>query len=233
MNKSELDKMMAENPFLVLSDVIYQSLYNDIIQLRMSPDSRLNESKIAEELGISRSPVKRALSRLEKDGLVYKKSGKMLAVSWMTKEDGYNLYEARSALEGFAASLAVIRITSKQMEELECLTKQYIAVCNGNTKDLNANDYAEIDHKFHSLIVTASCNPYILRMYKSLEGYLLHYRYCLYYSLGPEKLQRILYHAGKRHQAIFNAFKMGFTDIVRHEVEEDVHSMLNAFNQWE
>lgn len=233
MNKSELDKMLAENPFLVLSDVIYQSLYNDIIQLKMSPDSRLNESKIAEELGISRSPVKSALSRLEKDGLAYKKSGKMLAVSWMTKEDGYNLYEARSALEGFAASLAVIRITSKQMEELELLTKQYIAVCNGNTKDLNANDYAEIDHKFHSLIVTASCNPYILRMYKSLEGYLLHYRYCLYYSLGPEKLQRILYHAGKRHQAIFNAFKMGFTDIVRHEVEEDVHSMLNAFNQWE
>ena len=233
MNKSELDKMLAENPFLVLSDVIYQSLYNDIIQLKMSPDSRLNESKIAEELGISRSPVKSALTRLEKDGLAYKKSGKMLAVSWMTTEDAYNLYEARSALEGFAASLAVIRITSKQMEELELLTKQYIAVCNGNTKDLNANDYADIDHKFHSLIVTASCNPYILRMYKSLEGYLLHYRYCLYYSLGPEKLQRILYHAGKRHQAIFNAFKMGFTDIVRHEVEEDVHSMLNAFNQWE
>ena len=151
----------------------------------------------------------------------------------MTKEDGYNLYEARSALEGFAASLAVIRITSKQMEELELLTKQYVAVCNGSNSDLNPNDYAEIDHKFHSLIVTASCNPYILRMYKSLEGYLLHYRYCLFYSLGPEKLQRILFHAGKRHQAIFNAFKMGFTDIVRHEVEEDVHSMLNAFNQWD
>ncbi|MFQ8897730.1 MAG: GntR family transcriptional regulator [[Clostridium] scindens] len=187
MNKHELDEMLAENPFLVLSDVIYQSLYNDIIQLKMPPDSRLNESKIAEELGISRSPVKSALSKLEKDGLVYKKSGKILAVSWMTKEDGYSLYEARSALEGFAASLAVIRITAEQMKELEELTRQYVAVCNGSNKELNPNDYADIDHKFHSLIVTASCNPYIMRMYRSLEGYLLHYRYCLYYSLGPEK----------------------------------------------
>lgn len=172
------------------------------------------------------------MSRLEKDGLVYKKSGKILAVSRMTKEDSYHLYEARSALEGFAASLAVINITPKQLEELENLTKQYAAIGNGKSEDLNTNDYAEVDHKFHSLIIAASCNPYILRMYKSLEGYLLHYRYCLLSSLGPEKLQHILYQAAKRHQAIYNAFLMGFTDIVKQEVEQDVHSMLNAFSQW-
>lgn len=105
MNKHELDEMLAENPFLVLSDVIYQSLYNDIIQLKMPPDSRLNESKIAEELGISRSPVKSALSKLEKDGLVYKKSGKILAVSWMTKEDGYSFMRRAALWKGLPPPL--------------------------------------------------------------------------------------------------------------------------------
>ena len=86
MNKHELDEMLAENPFLVLSDVIYQSLYNDIIQLKM-PRITTERKQDRGRTGDKQKPVKSALSKLEKDGLVYKKSGKILAVSWMTKED--------------------------------------------------------------------------------------------------------------------------------------------------
>ena len=140
----------------------------------------------------------------------------------------------RAALwKGLPPPLAVIRITAEQMKELEELTRQYVAVCNGSNKELNPNDYADIDHKFHSLIVTASCNPYIMRMYRSLEGYLLHYRYCLYYSLDRRSCSGYFI----RQESVTRLFSMpsrwALPISSGTRWREDVHSMLNAFNQWE
>ncbi len=60
--------MMKENPFLHLEDIIYQALRMEIIGLRIAPGSKLNESKIAEDLGVSRTPVRNALARLVEEG---------------------------------------------------------------------------------------------------------------------------------------------------------------------
>ena len=57
IDRQTLHKKIEENPFLVLEDVIYHSLRNDIIELQLTPGSKLNESKLAEDLGISRSPI--------------------------------------------------------------------------------------------------------------------------------------------------------------------------------
>ena len=74
--------MMKENPFLHLEDIIYQALRMEIIGLRIAPGSILNESKIAEDLGVSRTPVRNALARLvEEEYAAY------LAASLITEKE--------------------------------------------------------------------------------------------------------------------------------------------------
>lgn len=74
--------MMKENPFLHLEDIIYQALRMEIIGLRIAPGSKLNESKIVEDLGVSRTPVRNALARLvEEEYAAY------LAASLITEKE--------------------------------------------------------------------------------------------------------------------------------------------------
>lgn len=231
MNKEELNKIMLDNPFTPLTDAIYQVLYNDIVRLYKSPGSKLNLSKIADELGVSRTPVRSALDKLVEDRLVNKvDNSKVFVVAHMTKEESNELYESRIAIEGYAAYLAVTNITSEQLKKLERLTERYTEICN--SKKIDPIEYAECDHEFHSTIIEASANKYIQRMYKIIEGRLSHYRHCLIPEVGSEKLQPILNRAARRHQAIYNAFKFGFAENAKSAMEEDIGGMKDALRVW-
>lgn len=72
MNRSQIEERRQENPFLSLSDILYDIILQDIISFKLKPGTRLNESSIAEQLGTSRSPVKSALLRLYYDSYVVK-----------------------------------------------------------------------------------------------------------------------------------------------------------------
>lgn len=228
MNKSELDKRIADNPFAALSDAIYNGLYEDIIFLRITPGMKLNESKIADELGVSRTPVKRALARLAHDKLLLKKGGSISVVSPMAKQESRQLYEARIAIEGYAAFLAASRISPEQLEELDGLARRYAEI----GKNLDPATYAECDHRFHAVIIAASGNAYIVGIYGSIESRLLHYRHCLLHEIGLERLQPILHAASRHHLAVFNALKLGFADIARSEMERDIGGMNDVFSEW-
>lgn len=228
MNKDELQELVGQNPFLVLSETIYQGLYADIIHLRLPPGTRLNESKLAEELGVSRTPVKKALARLAADSLLLKKGGTISVVSPMAKAESRRLYEARIAVEGYAAFLAAGRIRPEALERLEELTAQYQEI----GRSLKAETYAECDHQFHAVIIAAAGNAYIERMYESIESRLRHYRHCLLYAIGRERLQPILSQAARHHQVIFNALRLGFADQARLEIERDIGGMNDVFSEW-
>ena len=126
LTREKLSEEMSRNPFLVLGDFIFDSLYRDIITLRIPPGSKLNESRIASELGVSRTPVKHAVTQLISMGLVRKKDEKLSVVSPMGKDESRSLYEARIAIEGYAAYLAASRISVEQLNMLEALVGEYI-----------------------------------------------------------------------------------------------------------
>jgi Transcriptional regulators len=228
MDKSELDRRIAENPFAALSDVIYHALYEDIIFLRITPGMKLNESRIADELGVSRTPVKNALARLAHDRLLLKKGGSISVVSPMAKQESRQLYEARIAIEGYAAFLAASRVTADQLEELGQLAEEYAEI----GKHLDPATYAECDHRFHAIVIAAGGNDYIARIYESIESRLLHYRHCLLHEIGPQRLQPILSSASRHHLAVYNALRLGFADIARAEMERDIGGMNDVFSEW-
>lgn len=228
MIKNELDRLMKENPFLALGDAIYQCLFNAIIKLHLPPDTKLNESKIAEQLNVSRTPVKMALARLTEERLVHKKDGKISVVSPMARKDCRMLYEGRMAVEGYAAYLAADRITEGQLSELKLLVIEY----NKIGINIATETYADCDHKFHAVIINACYNPFIQHMYNSIESSVLHYRHCLLHEIGRDRLQPILYYAARHHQTIYNALKIGFADTARTEIERDISGMIDVFCEW-
>ncbi|MBP9958379.1 MAG: GntR family transcriptional regulator [Synergistaceae bacterium] len=228
LKKEKLANEMKRNPFLVLSNFIFDSLYKDIIKLNIPPGTKLNESKIALELGVSRTPVKHAINQLIKMGLVQKKDEKLSIVSPMGKEESRSLYEARIAVEGYAAYLAARRISEKDLSELNFLVKEYIEI----GKNINVQTYAECDHNFHSIIIKASGNDYIQEMYGSIKNRILHYRRYLHYQIDKSSLQPVLTRASRHHQAIYNALFMGFSDVAKSEIESDIGGMLDIFSEW-
>lgn len=230
MTREQLEQKQRSNPFLALTDVIYQVVKEDIIQLRIPPGTRLAESRLADELGISRTPVKSALTKLTQDNLIYKQDGRVSVVSAMTKFESRKLFEARIALEGHAAYLAVTRIKPSQLKEMEKLVEQYTKI--GNHLNPASTAHAEVDHLFHKIVIAASCNEYIEQMYKSIESRLLHYRYCLLQEVGSGQLQPILYRAAIRHRAVYNAIRLGFTDLAKSAIEQDISGMMDAFAEW-
>lgn len=232
IDRQTLHKKIEENPFLVLEDVIYHSLRNDIIELQLTPGSKLNESKLAEDLGISRSPIRNALQKLYQEGLIHKKANKLSVVSALSKEECHQIMEARLAIEGFAAYLATFHITEEQLKQLQFWISQYENASNGkSTTDIAA--HAACDHRFHAIIIEASNNAYIQEMYQKIEGRIFHYRNCILHTISQENSTKILSSAVKQHLAIYHALKLGFSEMAKIEIENDIRSMVNVFMAWE
>ena len=96
MNREKLESYLEKNPFAKLSDVVTQILYDEIVVLDIPPASKLNINQIATDLGISRTPVVEAISRLQSIGFVEQKphsSG--FYVTDMNMRDMIDLYAAR------------------------------------------------------------------------------------------------------------------------------------------
>ena len=70
MNCKQFEKIRSENPFMPLNDIVHELVLQDIISFAVMPGSRISESSIAQELGISRSPVKAALEKVGYDGVL-------------------------------------------------------------------------------------------------------------------------------------------------------------------
>ena len=96
-----------------LRDVVFENLRGAIVEGRLKPGERLMEVQLAEQLGVSRTPVREAIRKLELEGLVVMLPRKGAYVANMSLKDLIDVLEIRASLEGLAASLAAERITDE------------------------------------------------------------------------------------------------------------------------
>jgi GntR family transcriptional regulator, rspAB operon transcriptional repressor len=97
-----------------VTDWVYEELKAAIVELRLAPGSPLREGTLAEQLGVSKTPIREALTRLEQDGLVETTSFKGAVVTGYSRQDLIELYELRELLENTAA-----RAAAESMSELD------------------------------------------------------------------------------------------------------------------
>ena len=136
------------NEYLPLRDVVFQTLRQAILYGELKPGERLMEVHLAERLGVSRTPIREAIRKLELEGLVVMIPRRGAVVASITEKDLKDVLEVRRTLEILAGEVACERITPKLLEELKEAGEEF-----GRLKDAeDVNCLADADVRFHEII---------------------------------------------------------------------------------
>jgi DNA-binding GntR family transcriptional regulator len=147
----------ADAPSSLRGEFVYAALRDEIRDGRLQPGDRLLETEIAERLGVSRTPVREALKRLESDGVVSFGQPRGLTVTKPSYAQILELYAMREVLEGAAARFAAERATPFEIESM----KQILAQHDGASTPAKA---ADANRRLHAAIVAATHNAYLQRV---------------------------------------------------------------------
>ncbi|MDE1995508.1 MAG: GntR family transcriptional regulator [Rhizobiaceae bacterium] len=141
-----------------LGDEVYNAIYAQLMSLKIPPGGRISVDNLVRELGVSQTPIREALSRLEALGLVVKTHliG-YSAASQMDKARLQQLYELRMLLEPFAAGRAALNMPDEGIEALEAVDKEMRSTRNDDPR-LAYGEFAQSDSSFHDLIASGSGN---------------------------------------------------------------------------
>ena len=155
-----------------LREVVCETLREAIISGVLRPGERLMEIQLAEELGVSRTPVREAIRKLELEGFVIMIPRRGTYVADLSIKDINEVFEVSSALDSLANGLAAERITEEELEQMERLLVQISAcVDNGNMEKI-----VELDGQFHDILYRASRNDRLVGIINNLREQLTRFR---------------------------------------------------------
>lgn len=160
------------NEYLPLRDVVFQTLRQAILRGELKPGERLMEIHLAHKLGVSRTPVREAIRKLELEGLVLMIPRKGAVVAEITISDLEDVLEVRMTLEELAVRYACKRITKEQLDELRHLSDEFRRSLSGS--DVGA--CAQADVAFHDAIYEATGNKRLIQILNNLREQMYRYR---------------------------------------------------------
>ena len=155
-----------------LREVVCDALRAAIQSGALPPGERLMEIPLAEELGVSRTPIREAIRKLEQEGFVVMLPRRGTYVADITLKDISQVFEIRSALEELAAGLAAERITPEEVEELE----RMIVMINDHIESGNFTEIVEADINFHEVLYNASRNDRLTEIIHNLREQTFRFR---------------------------------------------------------
>ncbi|MGA7669598.1 MAG: GntR family transcriptional regulator [Nitrolancea sp.] len=156
---------------------VHQILRDALLRSKFTVGERLVETQLAEMLGVSRTPVREALSKLEAEGLVEPATTGGVVVRDLESEL-VEIYELRRRLEGYAASLAAQRITEEELAALDAVQREAQSMLD----DRSPERRAELNNLFHSLLTEASHSPRLVRLVNDYRDYFLNRDFVTYYD---------------------------------------------------
>lgn len=193
---------------------VFNRIQEDIINGRYEPGDSLVEMKLAEELGVSRTPIREAIRQLELEGLVTYIPNKGVYVTGISEQDIKDIYKIRSLVEGLAVKWAIERIEAHQLKELE----EIVELMEYYTEKGDMEQVTKLDTQFHDVIYDA-CKSRVLK--NTLRNLLRYIRKARLTSL---RVPRRAYQALAEHKQILEAFKS-------HEPEKGERLMIQHISQ--
>ncbi|NLW06924.1 MAG: GntR family transcriptional regulator [Clostridia bacterium] len=205
-----------------LREIVFEALREVIIKGQLKAGERLMEVQLAEELGVSRTPVREAIRKLELEGLVVMIPRKGAYVADMSVKDIADIFEIRAALESLAAGLACESITEEEMEELErMLIKFAECVHKGELEKL-----VEADTQFHEIVYRASRNKRLVQIISNLRENIQRFRAI---SMGMAGRMRETLEEHKRLVEAINARNVELARrIAREHIENSENKVMEA-----
>ncbi|MBC3805580.1 FCD domain-containing protein [Acetobacterium fimetarium] len=155
-----------------LREIVFETIRGAIITGELQPGQRLMEVQLAEEMGVSRTPVRESIRKLELEGLVKMVPRRGAYVTPMSVNDLKEMMEIRRALEGLAAELAALNATAEEIAKLYAANQRFGESAMANDEEgIIKNDMA-----IHDIIYRASGNKKLLTMINSLREQMQRFR---------------------------------------------------------
>ncbi|MCX7708641.1 MAG: GntR family transcriptional regulator [Clostridia bacterium] len=193
MAKIELDEKDGYSHSL--RGKVFQQLQNDILNGKYQPGESLVETKLSEELGVSRTPIREAIRQLELEGLVQSFPNKGVIVTGISAQDIEDIYTIRMMIEGLAARWAAEKITPEELEEL----KEAVDLEEFYTSKNDTDHLLLFDSRFHESIFKASKSRPLMHTLSTFHHYVQRARNISFGS--PGRAQKVL----DEHKAILQA----------------------------
>lgn len=165
--------MNLDDEYLPLRDVVFNTLRQEILTGKMKPGERLMEIHLANKLGVSRTPIREAIRKLELEGLVImipRKGAEVAQISWKNLKD---VLEVRRALDVLAIELACERMGTEEQEALYRACESFEEA----TKTKDTRKIAEADVAFHDIIVDSTGNNRLVQLVNNLSEQMYRYRF--------------------------------------------------------
>ena len=163
-----------------LREEVYDSLKKSILHGKLKGGQRLIEEQLAHQIGISRTPVREAFHKLERDELVTRLPKGGFAVREFTKEDVEEIFGIRSALESYAAYLATLHISPEKIFNLE----KKIEETEKTLKSGDNDKVVQLHTEFHDLLYKSCKSTKLIEMINNFRDYFYRYRSALLRTEG-------------------------------------------------
>lgn len=203
---------------LPLRDVVFKKLRRAILLEELKAGERLTEIRLADKLGVSRTPIREAIRKLELEGLVVMVPRKGAVVAEINEKNLRDVLEVRRVLDVLGAELACERISEAQKKALAaaCLAFEEAV------KSRNLRDIAQKDVALHNIIIDATGNVTLRRMLDNLAEQM--YRYRVKY-LKDDRQYAVLV---KEHQAIYESIAEGKSAVAARLAGEHIDNQEKA-----
>jgi DNA-binding GntR family transcriptional regulator len=180
-----------------LSNQVFEQIKEMIVRGEITPGKRMIESEIAESMGISRTPVREAVHKLEAEGLLNPLPKGGYVVRGLDISDIEETFEIRSILESFASYLAAHRHSNREIVPLEEKMEEF----QGYLDKHDLDELTRINTEFHELLYALSRSPRLVKMIHNLRDEIYFLRKIILHSVDMAHL------SNKDHREIIKAIK--------------------------
>jgi DNA-binding GntR family transcriptional regulator len=205
------------------SDRAYEQIKALILAGRMAPGEQMREEQLAELCGVSRTPVRDALRRLEAELFVVRSGSQRTFVADWSHEDVDEMFTLRGMIESHAAARAAARISAAAIEELRRLNHAIETAIRSERPDVQT--FLEHNRVFHSIILEAAASPRLSTTLATLVEQPVVRRTALLYS--REQLGR----SAREHDELIAAFEARDTDWARAIMLGHIRRAFHAFSE--
>ncbi|MDL2301171.1 GntR family transcriptional regulator [Lachnospiraceae bacterium OttesenSCG-928-D06] len=197
------DNLQAQmDEFLPLRDVVFKTLRQAILTGELKPGERLMEIHLANRLGVSRTPIREAIRKLELEGLVIMIPRRGAEVAQITEKSLKDVLEVRRAMDALCVELACDRISQEEIKELQKACENF----ENQVKAKDAKRIAQADVELHDIIVKATGNQRLIQLVNNLAEQMYRYRF--------EYIKDF-----SRHQTLIDEHRIIYESIVNKEKE--------------
>ncbi len=185
-----------------LSDQVYNILKRNILERKLAASSKLDIDSLAVELGVSRTPILDALTRLEAEGFITRRNRVGTFVTPLDRSMFDEIIEAREMIENWVAGPVISCVTDANLAELQAILDLAGAALDvERDADFDYLKFTDYDQQFHNHLVELCANSRIIAMYAALNS---HLQIARVFSLRALKRSR---ESRAEHAAILAAYK--------------------------